>query len=270
MDLNTIRTVLQPSARDELPVHGAGDAFLAGGTWLFSEPQRDLTRLVDLQALAWPALVVTDDILSISATCTLEQLERFATESGWPASTLVRDCCRALWGSFKIWNAATVGGNLCLALPAAPMAALLSALDGSCVIWSGNGETRTVAAVDFIKAPQMNCLQPGDMLRQIDIPTARLHGRYAVRQASLTVEGRSAALLIGRAAGDGLVLTVTASVPRPLRLRFEIMPDQASLARAIDDEAGPGGWYDDVHGAPDWRRHMTLRLADEIRRELSA
>jgi hypothetical protein len=28
-------------------------------------------------------------------------------------------------------------------------------------------------------------------------------------------------------------------------------------------------WYDDVHGAPDWRHHVTLLLAEEIRQELS-
>jgi len=27
-------------------------------------------------------------------------------------------------------------------------------------------------------------------------------------------------------------------------------------------------YYDDIHGAPDWRRHMTFRLAEEIRRDL--
>ena len=28
-------------------------------------------------------------------------------------------------------------------------------------------------------------------------------------------------------------------------------------------------YYDDVHGAPAWRRHMTLQFAEEIRRELA-
>jgi hypothetical protein len=28
-------------------------------------------------------------------------------------------------------------------------------------------------------------------------------------------------------------------------------------------------YFDDVHGAPAWRKHMTLQLAGEIRRELS-
>ena len=28
-------------------------------------------------------------------------------------------------------------------------------------------------------------------------------------------------------------------------------------------------YHDDVHGKPDWRKHMTLRLAEEIRTELA-
>jgi len=28
-------------------------------------------------------------------------------------------------------------------------------------------------------------------------------------------------------------------------------------------------WYDDIHGLPAWRRHMTLHFAQEIRDELS-
>ena len=28
-------------------------------------------------------------------------------------------------------------------------------------------------------------------------------------------------------------------------------------------------WFDDVHGAPDYRKHLTLYFAEEIRRELS-
>ena len=48
MDLNTIGEVVHPASRAELPVWTAGDAWLAGGTWLFSEPQDHLKRLVDL------------------------------------------------------------------------------------------------------------------------------------------------------------------------------------------------------------------------------
>ena len=43
MDLNTITEVAHPQTRAQLPVWTAGDAWLAGGTWLFSEPQVHLT-----------------------------------------------------------------------------------------------------------------------------------------------------------------------------------------------------------------------------------
>ena len=35
-----------------------GDAWLAGGTWLFSEPQPGIRRLLDLASLNWPGLTV--------------------------------------------------------------------------------------------------------------------------------------------------------------------------------------------------------------------
>ena len=38
----------------------------------------------------------------------------------------------------------------------------------------------------------------------------------------------------------------------------------------IETEIPADGWYDDVHGAPAWRRHMSLHFAEEIRRELGA
>jgi hypothetical protein len=39
------------------------------------------------------------------------------------------------------------------------------------------------------------------------------------------------------------------------------------LAAAI--EAAVPAWYDDVHGLPAWRRHVTLLLAEQVRTELA-
>ena len=93
MDLNTITAVAHPTTRDQLPVWTAGDAWLAGGTWLFSEPQVHLSRLIDLTALKWPALTVTETELSISATCTVAQLDALACPPEWIASPLINQCC---------------------------------------------------------------------------------------------------------------------------------------------------------------------------------
>jgi hypothetical protein len=68
MDLNTVTEIDHPKTRMQLPVWEAGDAWLAGGTWLFSEPQPHLTRLIDLSDLKWPPITISGSGLSIAAT----------------------------------------------------------------------------------------------------------------------------------------------------------------------------------------------------------
>ena len=104
MDLNTISEVARPRTREQLPVWTAGDAWLAGGTWLFSEPQAGLKRLIDLNDLKWPALTIGDGGLSIAATCTVAQLDGLACPPEWLAAPLINQCCRAFLASFKIWK----------------------------------------------------------------------------------------------------------------------------------------------------------------------
>jgi CO/xanthine dehydrogenase FAD-binding subunit len=269
MDLNTITAVAHPESRAQLPVWTAGDAWLAGGTWLFSEPQVHLTRLIDLTDLKWPALTITNTHLTIAATCTIAQLDVLACPPDWLAAPLINQCCRAFLASFKIWKTATVGGNLCMSLPAGPMISLTSALDGICTIWKAGGGEQKIPVLDFVTGNQRNRLTTGDLLRQIDIPLAALKRRSAFRQISLTPVGRSAALLIGSVDGDGtLNLTVTASTVRPIRLSFPKPPDASALRAAIAQEITNDLYHDDVHGKPLWRKHMTLRLAVEIRSEL--
>jgi CO/xanthine dehydrogenase FAD-binding subunit len=271
MDLNTVTEVAHPQTRAQLPVWTEGDAWLAGGTWLFSEPQERLARLIDLTDLKWPALTIDDTRLTIAATCTVAQLDALVCPPEWIASPLISQCCRAFLASFKIWKTATVGGNLCMSLPAGPMIALTAALDGVCTIWKAGGSELKISVADFVTGNQRNVLAPGDLLRQIDIPLAALKRRSAFRQISLTPVGRSAALLIGSTSSEGaLALTVTASTARPLRLSFADIPQAAQLREAILDQIPDGLYHNDVHGKPAWRKHMTLRLAEEIRDELQS
>jgi CO/xanthine dehydrogenase FAD-binding subunit len=269
MDLNTIKEVAHPQSRAQLPVWTAGDAWLAGGTWLFSEPQVHLTRLIDLTDLNWPALTVGTTGLSIAATCTVAQLDGLACPSEWIASPLINQCCRAFLASFKIWKTATVGGNICMSLPAGPMTSLTSALDGVCTIWQADGGERKIPVADFVTGNQANVLAPGDLLRQIDIPLHALKRRSAFRQISLTPVGRSAALLIGSISAEGgLALTITASTTRPVKLFFSNIPQSEELRGAILQAIPDALYHSDIHGKPMWRKHMTLRLAEEIRAEL--
>jgi CO/xanthine dehydrogenase FAD-binding subunit len=269
MDLNTITAVARPKARSELPVWAAGDAWLAGGTWLFSEPQVQLNRLIDLAALGWPALTIDAKGLSIAATCSVAELDAISCPPDWLGAPLINQCCRAFLASFKIWKTATVGGNVCMSLPAGPMISLTAALDGICTIWQADGGQRTIAVSDFVTGNNANVLKSGDLLRQIDLPLAALKRRSAFRQISLTPVGRSAALVIGTIAQDGsCALTITASTKRPIKLSFAKLPEAAELREAILQTIPDELYHDDVHGKPFWRKHMTLRLAAEICDEL--
>ena len=114
MNLNTITEVKRPASAEEITQWRDGYAWLAGGTWLFSEPQVATDTLIDLEQLQWPALQATPAGLEIAATCRIMELARFTGPPEWRATPLMRECCDAFLASFKIWNVATVGGNICM------------------------------------------------------------------------------------------------------------------------------------------------------------
>ncbi len=270
MDLNTIVAVKRPSSADEITEWPAGHAWLAGGTWLFSEPQVTTDTLVDLESLRWPALETSADGLDIAATCKIVELDRFKVPAAWTAAPLFRECCRAFLASFKIWNEATVGGNICMSLPAGPMISLTVALEGTYTLWPRGAAPRQVAAVDFVTGNHANVLRPGELLRTIRLPATALTKRFAFRRSSLTHLGRSAAFLIGTRGGGGdFLLTVTAATPRPVQLRFDRVPPADDLRRALDATIPSGGYFADVHGSPAYRRRVTYYYAEQIRTELS-
>ena len=265
------------SVEELVPAAGAtwraGDAFLAGGSWLFSQPQPDVRRLLDLHAFDWPPLVESDAGLELAATCTLATLSAWRPPPGWPAGALARRCCEALLGSFKVQNTATVGGNICLALPAGPMTSLAASLGGVATLWSPDGTARSLPVVELVTGVQRTALRPGELLRSVLLPAASLAGRTAMRQYSLSELGRSAALLIGLRVPSGeIVLTVTASTPRPVQVTV-----QPATSDTVDDvvagavaavEAAVPAWHDDVHGDPAWRAALTRTMVAEVVREL--
>jgi CO/xanthine dehydrogenase FAD-binding subunit len=273
MNLNTIEEVRSATAVNGGDVQWReGDSWLAGGTWLFSEPQPHLRRLLDLRTLGWPSLEVSDDGLRIAATCTIADLYAFPGRPDWPASFVIDECCRAFLSSFKIWNTATVGGNICMSLPAGPMTSLATSLEGVYTLRSLDGSERQVPAIDFVIGNHQNVLLPGELLRTIELPASALRKRAAFRRASLTHMGRSTALVIGTAASPDatFVLTVTAATPFPVQLTFAEVPDARTLRERLQEEIPDSGYFDDVHGSPDYRKHMTHYFAEQIRAELAS
>jgi CO/xanthine dehydrogenase FAD-binding subunit len=270
MDLNRVKEFYQPTSLAAVPKWQEGFAWLAGGTWLFSEPQPSVRALIDLDTLAWPALQVCPEGLVIASTCKIAELEAFRAPSEWKAASLIPDCCRALLASFKIWNTASVGGNICLALPAGAMISLTAALEGVATIWTLEGGSREVPIVDFVTGNHRNVLAPGELLRSIFLPADALRKRYAFRRFSLTSMGRSSVFVIGTLCPitGALRITVTASTVRPIVLEFNYHPDSTELATALDENVRSNLYFDDPHGTAEHRRHLTAHYAQEIRIEL--
>lgn len=265
MDL-AVTSLRAARTRDDLRL-APGERLLAGGTWWFSEPQPGVTGLVDLTTLGWEDVERTADGLRIAATCPVDRLTAHVPDPAWAAWPLVGACAEALLMSFKVQAQATVGGNVALGLPAGAMTCLLAALDAVAVVWTPDGGERRQAVADLVVGPGRTTLAPGEVLRAFDVPGRALRSRAAVRQVSLTAVGRSASLVVARRDADGTVtLTVTAATPHPVQHRFAAAPTSAQ----VDGVLTGLEWYDDLHGAPDWRRAVTTLLAHEVVAEVTA
>jgi CO/xanthine dehydrogenase FAD-binding subunit len=271
MDQPTVRSVLPARSRDDLRALGPSVAALAGGSGIFAEPHPHLTGLVDLQTLGWPALTVTDDGLEIAATCTIAEVAGLGRREGWAAHPLFLQACTALFGSTKIWRVATVGGNICSALPAGPMTALAAALDADALIWRAATDEQPahderMPVAELVTGDRTTALRPGDVLRSVHVPASSLRARTAFRKIALSPIGRTGSVVVGRLDEDGgFTLAVTGATLRPELLRYAALPPAAVLA---DDVRAIGSWFTDAHGAADWRRAVSALLADEVLAEL--
>ncbi len=270
MDITTITSYRTARTRADLALR-PGEVVLAGGTWLMSEPQPDATGFVDLTGLGWDELAVSADGLRIGATCTIARLVAWARDEApadWRAASLVPDAANALLASFKIWNTATVGGNVCRSFAAAGMVSLAAGLDGTVEIFTPDGGTRTQAAAEFVTGNGTNTLARGEVLRAVHLPASALRSRALLRKIALAELGRSGAVVTGRVDEDGSsVFVVTAATLTPTALRFAALPAAGELADAV---AAASGYYTDPLGSADWRRGVSGVLAERIRAELEA
>jgi hypothetical protein len=245
VDINTVTDVVRHPTAPPGHLWHTGDAWLAGGTWLFSDQQPDVHRLIDLMPLGWNSLVPSEAGLQIGAMCTIQQLYTLAAPRDWRAAPLLTTSCEAFLASFKVWNSATVGGNICMSLPAGPMITMTVGLEASYTLLAADGSERTVDAVDFVTGDHAN-----------------------IRRFTLTQLGRSTIFMIATQSPgrSDLVLTITAGTTRPIRLAFGNIPDANALQRRIDD-IPRDVWFDDPNGTPDHRRHLAKHYAEEIRTE---
>jgi CO/xanthine dehydrogenase FAD-binding subunit len=168
MDLNRVVSYRVATSRTDL-VLAHGERILGGGTWLFSEPQPDVTGLVDVTGMGWaPIELSAAGDVRIAATATIAQLAAMPAEPGWRAHPLFFQCASALLASFKVWNAATVGGNICRSFAAGAMGSLSVALDATAEVWCNSGQDYCIPVAELVTGNGTNCMAPGDVLRAVE------------------------------------------------------------------------------------------------------
>lgn len=285
MNIAGVRDYLRPANDEQARQWKPGCAFVAGGTWLYSEPQmagritpgqpdcRDapgIDTIVDLTSLDWVPIQATDSGLEIAATCRIQELLDYEAPSHWPAGQLFSPCAQALSASFKIFNEATVGGNICMSLPAGSMISLATALHAEYTIWPCGGEPVRMPSIEFHRGILDNALNPGDLLRSIHIPAAWLKRRAIMDLRALTHIGRSAALVVATEDMETkeVEFSFTASVTKPYQVTFDQLPAANELEVAIKQAIPKDAYFDDQHGDVFYREVMTQHLAENLRSKL--
>jgi carbon-monoxide dehydrogenase medium subunit len=139
--------------------------------------------------------------------------------------------------SLQVRNTATMGGNLCMASPAADTAPPLLVSDARVVIQDAQGET-TVPVVDFFTGPGQSILTSGQVLTHICIPKIRANESAGFRKigtrTAVIISVVSAAVKIGMNKGvcENVRIALGSVAPTPLRL---VEAEQFLTGKPLDD-----------------------------------
>ena len=198
-----------------------------------------------------------------------EPLVGFAPALGEAARTV---------GSPQIRNAGTLAGNLGTCSPAGDGLPVLAALDATVTLASAGG-SRTVAVREFMVGVKRTAIEPGELIVEITLPTARGWQGYAkvgvrnamviaVASACLVVDepAQRVALALG-SVGPTIIRCDEAEAQLATALDWSTMvasdDDLASFGRLASAAATP---ITDHRSSAEYRRHAVGVLATRLAR----
>ncbi len=274
MDLIHIEAVVRPSDEGDLPAYSAGDAYVSGGTWLFSEDQPAARRLIDLSAIAWTPIATSPDEIVIAANCTYRQLEAFDW-SALPAGRIFPVAIRSLSSSFKTYGLATVGGNIGLAFAKGMMTPVFIALDASYELVTpasapgAPASVRLVSAAAFQTGVRQTILGPGEYVRAIRVPRTAFARRLVLRRAAHQASSHVTAMVIAAADPVSGAVTLTLSGALTYPVKFTLDP-ATPVAAQVDAVCAVRPLLADSHGGEAYRQTLLRELATEALAALAA
>ncbi len=221
-----------------------------------------ILRIADLDYIR----VDHDNGLSIGALTTIRSIEQ--SPKLLPRYGIICQAANQM-ASTSVRNVATIGGNICNAIPSADMLPALIALSAVTKLVSNTGE-RTVSLEDFFTGPGGTLLKTDELLTEIQIPhppayTAGVYIKYSTRGGEdLALVGVAASLTMepGNETCTQAKVVLGAVAPTPMRarraekmLRGEKIDKGLAekAARTASDESSP---IDDIRGSAEYRREM--------------
>ncbi|HEY9301010.1 MAG TPA: FAD binding domain-containing protein [Phormidium sp.] len=261
MDLHNIETYLTPQKLEEISNWQTGWTWLAGGTWLFTEPQPQITTLIDLQNFGWSEIEINSEGLTIGATCILSQLLNYNYPENWTAVKGLKSAVHEL-ASFKIQNVATVGGNLCLALPAGTFAPVMLALDAKYQILPLSGEPYWISALEFQTGAKQTILKPGEVLRKIFIPKENLELQVNYQRICLASAGLAISIVVAayNPNTQKVRFGISGCIPSPKLIEFTQIPTITEITQKLNDTIPLTEYLNDTTASNTYRQHITQIL----------
>jgi carbon-monoxide dehydrogenase medium subunit len=258
-------------ALDLLAKYGEKAEVLAGGTDVIvamKRREKAPENLVNLKGIGGLQKIESHgkDGLKIGGLTTLGELERSTVIK--EKLPILRDALTVM-AAPQVRNLATIGGNLCSAVPSADTAPPLIALGASVKLVGARGE-RTVLVEDFFVGPGESVLETDEILTEVLIPEQEVHSQGAYfklmrRNAlDLALVGVAACLTLdgGNGVCQGARIALGAVAPTPIRAP---KAEKSLLNKEIDEEkAGEAGRVASQEASP----IADIRASKEYRIEM--
>ena len=244
---------------------------LAGGTDILPTMRKgaaDFHRLIDITLLGLHEITDCGDAVSVGATCTFKQL--YQSETIQKHLPLLAKAAKSI-GAVQTRGLATIGGNLCSAVPSLDSAPVLFALGAKLHLASLEGE-RVVSIDDFFVGPRRTVCKKEEVLTKIVVkkPAPKFAGeffKFGRRSAlSLSIVNVAVGLCVQEGVIEDIRSCIGACGPKPVRpvavegfakgkpLEAVLCPQLVAL---IANSISP---IDDIRASADYRRHLAVVL----------
>lgn len=258
----TLQEAVQLAAK-----YGSQAQIVAGATDVLVDCKPGIKALIDITNCGM--CYVSDDGdkgLRIGAATTMNYLQKSEALRG-KAYHILADAARMM-GTPQVRSTATIGGNLCSALPSADMAPALYVLDAKLTITNTNG-SRSIPVEKFLLNVRKNDLKEGEILTEVEIPF-QAGAKAVFMKMERATEGdlalvNAAVKLIINAENvcEDARIAIGAVAPTPVRA---YMAEKIILNKMIDkdlikkaaslaiEEIKP---ISDVRASAEYRKHIT-------------